>query len=449
MHPSAVDVDDREPGAAVLVALPDGRVLRACRGVASVELAAPISTDTVMNAGSVAKQITAHLVIRAARDGVLDLARPVSDLLPRLRPAPVSISELANHHGGIRDAESLLSLAGFRDLDHYTGEDLLELAYRQRERCTKPEQFLYSNTGYLILAKILELVYERPLHQIADKQVFGPLQMTGTRFKTDPRQVIPSSANGYERLADTWLHTTRPVAIPGPGSLWCSVEDLDRWLTHLHAIWLEQPAGSLPLDGHVPYANCDRPSLRYGPGLYANPHPGTESVFHYGHEHGFSAATYLTRTGMRISCTSNRSDLHADHIAARLYDTLRVSGNVDPQPIVHQALATSLSQPSRDGATGRVVAAMPHGSGVQTPVGTYRCDEVPGILRLTRNEHHLTLWRRGTSDELGRIYGCNRVFLGPGYRFTLLKDDDAAGTVHSFRLDLDRAPGLRYVRVDT
>lgn len=126
---------------------------------ANLELATPIGPDAVFNVGSVAKQITAYLAVLAARHGSLDLGTPVADLLPQTRVPGVTVTDLIRHDSGIRDAESLLSLAGFRELDHYTSDDLLALAYRQTDRAEPPGRFLYSNTNYLMLTKILETIH--------------------------------------------------------------------------------------------------------------------------------------------------------------------------------------------------------------------------------------------------------------------------------------------------
>ncbi len=182
----------------------------------------------MFNTGSVAKQITAHLLIRATRDHALTLDQTVTSLLPRFRLADVTVADLIQHHGGVRDAESMLSLAGFRDLDHYTADDLLELAYRQRQRAVPPGQFLYSNTGYLLLAEILCHVHSTSLQAIADQQVFTPLGMTSTTFQADPRDVIPAAASSYQPTPAGWTRTQRPVALPGPGSLWSTSADIDR-----------------------------------------------------------------------------------------------------------------------------------------------------------------------------------------------------------------------------
>lgn len=275
-----------EPGVVLRVGQAGHPTAQAHTGLASLELAAPIGENTAFNIGSVAKQITAYLCIRAARDRLLTLDRPVGDILPRFDIPDVTVGDLMQHRGGIRDAESLLSLAGFRELDHYTAGDLLQLAYRQRHRAVEPGHFLYSNTGYLLLAEVLTHAYGAGLHEIADRYVFTPLGMTSARFKADPREVIPGAAASYQAVASGWQHQQRPVTLPGPGSLWCTAADLDRWLAHLWHEWRPSVDNVLPFDQHLGYQPSDHAPFTYGAGLYADPRLGRTAVFHYGHEQG-------------------------------------------------------------------------------------------------------------------------------------------------------------------
>lgn len=437
--PPLAPLKEIHPGLVVHVRLPDGHVVHARAGAASVELATPIGLETVMNVGSVAKQITAYLAVLSARHGTLDLHAPAASILPRLRVADVTIVDLIRHDGGIRDAESMLSLAGFRELDHYTVDDLLELAYRQRERAVAPGRFLYSNTSYLLLAKILGTIHGTGLQQLADKLVFAPLGMRSARFKTDPRQVIPYGASSYGQApTGAWEHQERPVALPGPGSLWCSAPDLDRWLGHLHQCWAGQSADAFPFDAEVGYLASDHPPYRYGAGLYAGSRTSSGgAVFHYGHEHGFSAAVHLTRAGLRVTCLSNRADVRADHVLARILDHLaQGDARRDIQAFLNALVIADAATPKPRTATPPAQA--PAETDPHTWLGAFTCDQVPGILRLSRHGEDLYLWRRGARDRLADIDG--RSYAGPGYTLTF----SAGAGIGELTLDLDRAPGLRY-----
>ncbi|GAA1468170.1 beta-lactamase family protein [Nocardiopsis exhalans] len=434
----ALDDPSHAPGVILRLHAAGTPATQAHTGAANLELGAPIEDASVFNTGSVAKQVIAYLCVRASREGLVSLDRPVQDLLPRLQIDDVTLGDLIGHRGGIRDAESLLSLVGLRDLDHYTADDLLELAYRQRHRATDPDHFLYSNTGYLLLAKALEKMHGTDLHDLATRQVFTPLGMTGARFKTDVREVIPNAAASYQPTPSGWLHHERPVTLPGPGSLWCTTADLDQWLTHLWREWQPASGRTLPFQDSVSYRPSDHPPFSYGPGLYADTCSDQAAVFHYGHEQGFSAAVHLFDSGLRLICLSNHSGIAADRLAATALREFARTPDTDAHELLNDALLAYRSpQPKTEPPTEASYA--PH-----TPVGTYACAEVPGTVRLTRKAGALYLWRRGTCDRLIPASKPS-VLTANGYAVTL--PDDARDGPDSFVLDLDRAPGLRYQRL--
>ncbi|MEV5766104.1 serine hydrolase domain-containing protein [Micromonospora sp. NPDC052213] len=428
-----------EPGVILCVRHADGPLAQARTGSASLELAAPVGENTAFNIGSVAKQITAYLCIHAARDRLLTLDRPVGDILPRFHIPDVTVGDLIQHCGGIRDAESLLSLAGFRELDHYTADDLLQLAYRQQHRAVEPGRFLYSNTGYLLLAEALTYAHGTGLHEIAHRQIFTPLGMTSARFKTDPREVIPGAAASYQAVAGRWQHQQRPVTLPGPGSLWCTAADLDRWLAHLWHEWHRSAADEFPFEQHLGYRPSDHPPFTYGAGLYADPRPGRTAVFHYGHEQGFSAAAHLTSSGLRVICLSNHAGIAADQVTAAALADLTHDLGTDPGELLSRALR---SHPAPKACSlDSVDTRAPH-----TALGTYVCDEVPGTVRLTCSAGSLYLWRRGTLDRL--TCTGSATYAANGYMLTLPTSsaDGRMPAPDGFILDLDRAPGLQYRR---
>ncbi|MCY0944236.1 serine hydrolase domain-containing protein [Streptomyces antarcticus] len=425
---------DEEPGLSLLVHRPGEEPTLLHTGLASLEHRLPIGPDTTFNVGSVAKQITAHLILLAAHDDLLRLDQQAADLLPRLKISDVTVADLVTHRSGIRDAESLLSLAGFRDLDHYTADDLRTLAYRQHQRAVPEGRFLYSNTNYLLLAEILETVHHTTLPDLARHRVFGPLGMHSTHFQSDPRQVIPAAAAAYQATHDDWQHAAAPVTLPGPGTLWTTVGDLDRWLTHLHQHW--QHPHQLPWQEAVDYEPSDHKPYLYGPGLYADARPGRTAVFHYGHEQGFSAAAQAEASGLRVIALSNNAGLSADRVTAAILRDLHQQPTLAPKEALVRATALERtpSTATRDQPT-------PDDLGQHTELGTFACDQAPGSLRLTRRADALHLWRRGTCDQL--THSGPGLYAGNGYTLTVPSSTDQ---IDRFTLDLERAPRLAYVR---
>jgi CubicO group peptidase (beta-lactamase class C family) len=423
----------------VFAAVPGQPAAQAHCGLASAELDVPASEATVFNVGSVAKQLTAQLVLDAAGEGMLDLRQPAGEILPQLAVS-ATIADLITHQSGLRDAESLLALAGLRDMDYYTPADLLSLIWRQDRPAVPAGQFLYSNSNYLLLTEILERIHDAPLASIAASRLFGPLGMTSTVFKASPRQIVHQAASSYRPATDLpgSEHASTPVCLPGPGSLWTTAADLDRWLCCLHTQW--QRSGSrLPAQDRIPYVPSDQPSSQYGSGLYATSPDGEIRVFHYGHEQGFSAAATLTRNGIRVTCLSADAAVRADHLSAALFRELAEQ----PRSLAGCA-ERALAHPGRTpGSPPAPPTARTRDLDGAAAMGRFTCPDVPGSVGMARYQGELYLTRRSAADRLVRTGPA--AWAGPGYQLTL-PDDTTPETACGLTLDMRRAPGLRYVR---
>lgn len=431
-----------EPAIAIALRGPDGRQTYAEHGNAILEHEVPASSSTVFNVGSVAKQITAYLAIRMHRSGVLRLDANIRRYLPRVQIDDVTVGELITHTAGFRDAETLLSLCGYRDLDHYTADDLLTLAYRQQARAVPREQFLYSNTHYLLLAKVLEITCGASLARLAADEIFAPLGMMDTQFIDDSRRLIQHAAASYENSNTQVRRAARPVALAGPGSLWSSARDLMTWLLNLHQIWTSGESKNLPFGEILAYVPADHAGFAYGPGLYATKQPAP-SVFHNGHEHGFSASTVLGRDGAAIVCLANASWTPAERLISEIRRFI-----VPPQ-CASDALQAALERGTLISAPEHEVQprARLNESGGTQKLGAFAASEVPGRVQLLKIGKNLALIRRGTRDLLTPLGTTGQEFRGPGFVLTLGPATGDGNAIGSFMLDLDRAPRIHYTRL--
>ena len=93
--------------------------------------------------------------------------------------------------------------------------------------------FLYSNSGYLLLAKVVERVSGKSLRAFAAERIFEPLGMRHTVFFDDPGQVIEDRAIPYARDGGdgngAWQTALWFLPFTGPSGLFTNVEDLAKW----------------------------------------------------------------------------------------------------------------------------------------------------------------------------------------------------------------------------
>ncbi len=222
------------PGCAVGVAQAGKTVLTRGYGMADLERGVPISSETVFESGSVAKQFTATVLLLLAQQGRLSLDKPLSQYLPELAhmPPQLTLRHVLQHTGGLREWRAIAALAGFPEGTRvYRNDDLLRFAARQRGLNFDPgTHYSYSNTGFNITPLLVDrLLKEQSFQQFSQTHIFGPLNMTSTRWRDDFRRVVPRRALAYAADGDGFRQATPIENIIGAGGLLTTVQDLLLW----------------------------------------------------------------------------------------------------------------------------------------------------------------------------------------------------------------------------
>ena len=156
----------------------------------------PIKEDTIFQLASVTKQFTAAAVMLMLRKGVLRLEDEITKFFPELPYPGVTIRHLLTHTGGIPDY--------FDDADWFVKlwkeENRVprnsEIVRFLRETKAKPygtpgEKIEYSNTGYNLLAEIVERLSGMPFEEFLQKNIFEPAGMSSTRCRHIRRDGVP------------------------------------------------------------------------------------------------------------------------------------------------------------------------------------------------------------------------------------------------------------------
>lgn len=220
------------PGCALAV-IKDGQVLyKRGYGIANLDHDIPISSKTVFNVASMSKHFTAIGVALLARQGKLSLDDDIRKYLPEMPQysTPITIRHLIYHTSGIREYSHLMQLAGTRFQDAPV-EEIYQIIARQKELNFKPgEEYLYSNSGYLLLARIVQRVSGKSLREFAGENIFKPLGMSSTRFHDDHSEVIRNRATGYSsrRVGGFAVESTTSDSV-GDGGLFTTIDDLILW----------------------------------------------------------------------------------------------------------------------------------------------------------------------------------------------------------------------------
>lgn len=203
-------------------------------GMANLDYDIPNSPRYVYYVGSDSKQFTAASIALLVLDGKIRLDDDIRKYIPEMPDygTPITVSHLIHHTSGIRDIYTLMSLGGLPLEDVFSDSEEIALIARQKELNFKPgDDYLYSNSGYFLLAEIVERVTGKSLREFADERIFRPLGMTHTHFHDDPGHVMKWRAMSYELDGHggyriSYLQNFDKI---GAGGLYTTVEDLRRW----------------------------------------------------------------------------------------------------------------------------------------------------------------------------------------------------------------------------
>jgi len=161
--------------------------------------------------------------IRTHLEGIPDFGRKIT------------IRHLVDHTSGLRDWDTSFGLMGYRLEDGLTTERVMNLVSHQNDLSFEPgTRFYYSNTGYVLLAKIVERITGKPFAGWMRDNLFLPSGMNSTFFNEDFHAVIKGKALSYRGSGDALkLYAGNSTAVVGSSSLHSSVEDLVKWVGNL------------------------------------------------------------------------------------------------------------------------------------------------------------------------------------------------------------------------
>jgi CubicO group peptidase (beta-lactamase class C family) len=222
------------PGCAVGVARAGDLVFERGYGMGNLDHRIPLDGSSVFYLASVSKQFTAAAVLVAEHEGILSRDDLVREHIPEFPDygEPVTIRHLVHHTSGVRDYLTLMWLAGTPLENVLSDDDMLGLIHRQKELNFPPgSEYLYSNSGYVLLAEIVRRATGRSLREYADEKIFRPLAMVDTHFHDDRHHVVARRVFSYDpgEAGDWRTNYLMNFDKVGDGGLYSTVRDLARW----------------------------------------------------------------------------------------------------------------------------------------------------------------------------------------------------------------------------
>lgn len=309
------------PGASVVV-IHEGRVvLSRAYGLAELEGRTPATPDTHYRLASLTKQFTAMALLRLVEEGKLRYEDRVVDVLPGFPESlrEVRVRHLLQHTSGIWDYEAFVPAT---QTVQVKDADVLALLHRAEGTYFPPGSAVrYSNSGYAVLALIVERVGGMPFARFLRERVFTPAGLHSTVAHEEGMSTVPQRAYGYVADAEGFRPRDQSPtsAVLGDGGVYSSILELAKWDAALDAHVLVSEA-TQRLAWTAPTLP-DGTSTHYGFGWFVDEDGGRVRLSHHGETSGFTnAIVKYPEQRLTVIVLTNRAGGEPWRLAQRLAD---------------------------------------------------------------------------------------------------------------------------------
>ncbi len=410
-------VDRDAPGCALGV-IRDGKLAYGRGyGLANMDWGVPITTSTVFDIGSVSKQYTAASIALLDVEGVLSIDDDVRKWVPELPEyeRTITLRHLLNHTSGIRDYLTLMDLQGFEFDNVFDEFDGIELITRQQGLNFEPgSEYLYSNSGYLLLANIVRRATGQSLREFLEKRFFDPLGMAHTTIWDENTEIVPERATGYSPSDEGWsIDHAWNFQMGGDGQVITSVDEMVKWDGQFY----DPVVGGQGLMDrlHTRAILNSGDTISYALGISVGEYRGLRTVRHGGAWAGFRAHLLrfpTERTSAAVLC--NRGDASAGDYATAVLDIVLADRLEAPAE-------QSAASPSAEDVTGEVELT---DAQLERWAGVYRTPDRPNYWRFVVQDRQLHVLLPGRSLALRPMSETRFISEGPGIPVSFQPETD-------------------------
>ena len=218
------------PGAQVLIRQHGKTLYEKCFGYGNLENKLKIHKESIFHVASISKEFTVMSILLLWKEGKLDLEDDIRKYLNEYIniETPITIRQMMNNVSGLRDQWELLFLRGIKINDQIDMDDINTTISLQKSLNFEPQsQYLYSNTGFHLLALIVEKLSQMSFPQFVKERIFTPLGMTHSFVRESFTQIVPDLTYSYQDEGDdTFYYNPLNYALYGPTSVNTCASDL-------------------------------------------------------------------------------------------------------------------------------------------------------------------------------------------------------------------------------
>ncbi len=320
------------PGGVVGV-IKDGKLIfKKAYGLANFETKEPNKTSNLFNLGSDSKQFTAAVILLLVKEKKLSLKDNIRKYLPDFPDYgyTITIENLIHHTSGIKSSDVLRLMAGTL-FSKDTQEEEYNLIIKQKSLNFKPgEEYEYSNSGYVLLAKIIEKTSGMKFSKFIEENIFRPLGMNQTFIYDNPDKIIKNSAAGHSWGSDGKFKISGDMnnTLIGLTNEYTCIDDFLQWDNNFYTNRLGKWDFRKEMTSLTTLRNGD--TCNYAFGLEISEHKGLKTISHQGGTEGFTAQyIQIPSEKFAVVCLFN-IPTDVTGLAYKITD-LFVKGNTQPE----------------------------------------------------------------------------------------------------------------------
>ncbi len=336
------------PGFAVGIVYDKNVVFSEGFGQATLEHFSPITSETVFDIGSMAKQFVGMAIAILEEEGQLSIGDKIQKYLPEYPEyaKEITLADLLYHTSGIRNYTVLAYyMLGYHESDAITKEEVYDLLLRLRSLNFEPgDRWEYSDSNYFLLAKIIERVSGKSLNSFTKEVIFHPLDMQNTLFRECHSQIIRNRAIGYVNypiaFRSPYLYREQQESMDsfhtlisnyehvGAEGLFTTLGDLIKWDQNFSDNRLGKGNFSLVERVLSPGIQINA-EVGYGFGLNIGSFKGKKFFGHDGAIHGYtSSMMHFPEEKVSVICLANHNLVGAWEYRNRIVDLIFPNSNL-------------------------------------------------------------------------------------------------------------------------
>ena len=194
-------IDDRSPGAAILIAKDGDIIFHNAYGMADIENNVPMSTSHHFRIASLTIQFTTVAVQLLAEQGKLKMSDDINQHLPGYptHGEVITIHHLASNTSGIHNCQTLPGWIEFEKQDRSL-EEILAFFSDEPLNFKPGNEYEYSSSNFMLLAKLIEVKSGLTYAQFLRQYIFEPLGCSELEYRPGILHLVGQAAKNHRSI---------------------------------------------------------------------------------------------------------------------------------------------------------------------------------------------------------------------------------------------------------